>query len=166
MGDSLIIERIICVVIGLLIGAVSRVLIVYENRHKKKQIAQANKMIIDHLRSYIIDNGLPPREIIDSVKASIAREYNVRYDKLFTTKILCEEIIKDIIGNSYILNYNQKKYIDMLANYLKQDDDLVNDNNKSFVRTSKLDERIYNLISAIVSIMAGIVTILSTFLII
>lgn len=165
MRDPLISEWIICAFVGLIIGVISKAFIKFlDNRHMEKQISYANKMIINHLRSYVVDNGLPPREIINAVKVSIAREYNVRYDKLFTFEALCEEIIKDIIGNSYISNYNQKKYIDMLVNYLKQDDHLANDNKESYVNICKLEEPTYNLISCIVSIIAGLVTILSVFL--
>ncbi|MBD5402340.1 hypothetical protein HDR58_06020 [bacterium] len=165
MGDPLISEWIMCVAVGIVTIVGSYAFInFFDNKHMEKQITQANKMIINHLRSYVVDSGLPPREIINAVKASVAREYNVRYDKLFTTKSLCEEIIKDIVGNSYISNYNQKKYIDMLVNYLEEDDNLAADNNESSVKISRLG-RDCNLISSIVSIIAGIVTILSVFLI-
>lgn len=79
-------------------------------------------MLLNHLRGYVVDNGFPQKEIINAIKASIAREYNVKYEELLSIKAVCEELVKDIIGNIYISNENKKSYIDMLQEHLKRND--------------------------------------------
>lgn len=59
-------------------------------------------MILNHLRGYIVDNGFPKSEIIEALRLSVAREYMVKDDDILNVKSICEELVKDIIGNTYI----------------------------------------------------------------
>ena len=71
-------------------------MIIQDKKHNKKQIFDANTMVLNHLRSYVVANELPQPEIIEALKHSISREYNVRYEELLTTKSVCEDLVKDI----------------------------------------------------------------------
>lgn len=81
-------------------------------------------MVLNHLRGYVVDNGLPDNKIINAVKASIAREYDIKYEELLSIKEFCEELVTDIVNNIYVSNDNKVKYINMLQEYLKQDDNI------------------------------------------
>lgn len=158
-------EWTISIISGILVFLITNTFINFQDKkHKRKQIFDANTMLLNHLRGYVVDNGIPPREIINAVKASIAREYNIKYDELLSIKSICEELVKDIIGNTYISNDSQKKYIDMLQNYLKQNDELENENKPLPTSLSKSEKRVYERISIIISIIASIATIVGSLL--
>ena len=115
-------------------------------------------MILNHIRGYVVDNGLPSQRIIEAVKSSIAREYNIKYTDLLSTKELCEELVKDIIGNIYISNENKKTYIKMLENYLEQNKN-INDSN-DISDNKKNEEKSYDYISTFFSFIASLVTVI------
>lgn len=129
-------------------------------RESRKLIYDANYMVINHIRGYVVDNGLPSQKIIEAVKNAVAREYNVKYVDLLSTKELCEELIKDIIGNTYISNDNRKIYINMLEKYLEQNDNI--EHPKDDYGNKKLDTKSIEYISTIISIIAGLFTMLGT----
>lgn len=130
--------------------------IVRGKKESKRQIHDANTMVLNHLRGYVVDNGLPSQKIIEAVKHSIMREYNIKYTDLLSTKELCEELIKDIIGNIYISNDNKKIYISMLEKYLEQNKD-INDDYENPIEKEH-SGHVYEYISTVISIIAGIVT--------
>lgn len=83
-------------------------------------------MMLNRLRGYVVDNGLPEKEIINAVKVSISREYNLKLEELLNIKELCEELVTDIISNIYISSENKAKYINMLQTYLKDNNNIQN----------------------------------------
>lgn len=161
---------VVSIISGILVFFFTNSIIMLQNKRKhKKQINDANTMIINRLRGYVVDNGLPEKEILNAVKSSTAREYNVKYGELLSNKELCEELITDIIGNTYISNDNKIKYIDMLQKYLKSDNNLDNsaihnvkverntDRNKYLIKRKKgliLKEMFFSLIPAVITIMS------------
>ncbi len=111
MKDFLSNAWVISIVSGIIVFIITNAFILFQNRKQNnKQLYDANAMILNHLRSYVVDNGLPQIEIIEALKHSIAREYNVRYEELLTTKSVCEDLVKDILGNNYISNTSQKEW--------------------------------------------------------
>lgn len=119
---------VVSIISGIIVFFLTNAIIIFQNRRKhKKQINDANTTILNRLRGYVVDNGLPQREVINAVKSSTAREYNVKYDELLKIKEFCEELITDIIGNIYISNENKVKYIDMLQDYLKENSNAQED---------------------------------------
>ena len=154
---------VISIISGILVFFITNAIIIFQDkRHQKKQIFDANTMLLNHLRGYVVDNGLPQKEIINAVRSSIAREYNVKYEDLLNTKLACEELVKDIIGNIYISNDNKKNYINMLQEHLKQNDELE-DNSKISV-SSKINKKVDYYISILVSLVSALATVLGTFL--
>lgn len=152
---------VISIISGILVFFVTNFFVILKSkRESRKQIYDANTMVLNHIRGYAVDNGLPSQIIIESVKKSIAREYNIKYNDLLSTKELCEELVKDIIGNIYISNDNRKIYINMLEEYLEQNDNIEHSQdeyeNKEFVPKS------YEYISKVISIIAGLFTMLGT----
>jgi len=154
---------VISIISGILVFFITNTIIIFQDkRHQKKQIFDANVTLLNHLRSYVVDNGLPQKEIINAVRASIAREYNVKYEDLLNAKLVCEELIKDIIGNIYISNDNKKKYINMLQNYLEQNDKLEDDS--KIIVSNKINNKVNYYISVLISFVSAFATVLGTFL--
>lgn len=135
---------VVSIVSGIIVFVITSSFMVFQDkRHNKKKVYDANIMILNHLRSYVVDNELPEIEIINALKNSLAREYGVKYEELLSTKSVCEDLVKDILGNNYISNDNQKKYITMLHNYIKQINTInVNlDNNENESNTSVINNK-------------------------
>lgn len=155
---------VVSIISGILVFFVTNFFVILKSkRESRKQIYDANTRVLNHIRGYVVDNGLPSQIIIESVKKSIAREYNIKYNDLLSTKELCEELIKDIIGNIYISNDNRKIYINMLEEYLIQNNG-INDSEDEDIN-KKYDTRTYEYISTVISIIAGLISALGTGLI-
>lgn len=155
---------VVSIISGILVFFVTNFFVILKSkRESRKQIYDANTMVLNHIRGYVVDNGLPSQIIIESVKKSIAREYNIKYNDLLSTKELCEELIKDIIGNIYISNDNRKIYINMLEEYLIQNNGIDDSEDEDI--NKKYDTRTYEYISTVISIIAGLISALGTGLI-
>lgn len=150
---------VVSIISGIIVFFLTNLFINIKNRSKyKKQIYDANVMILNHLRGYVVDNGLPKTDVIEAVKSSIAREYAVKCEELLNVKSICEELVKDIIGNIYISNENKKKYIEMLQNHLEQ-----NANIEQYIPNSNQDFKTkFDYLSAIISLIAGIFTVIGS----
>lgn len=84
---------VISIISGILVFFITSLFIMLYNKFQhKRQIEEANQTVVNHLRSYVVDNGLPEKEIIDAVRLSVAREYNVQDENLLTNKAFCEEL--------------------------------------------------------------------------
>lgn len=154
---------VISIISGILVFFITNAIIIFQDkRHQKKEIFDANTMLLNHLRGYVVDNGLPQKEIINAVRSSIAREYNVKYEDLLNTKLVCEELVKDIIGNIYISNDNKISYINMLQEHLIQNDE--SEDNSKILITSNINKKVNYYISILVSLVSALATVLGTFL--
>lgn len=90
----------------------------FKRNQRKQKIEEANQSIINHLRGYVVENGLPKDIIIEAVKASIARRYDVKSSDLLTNEAFCEELIAEVIGNTYISNQNKTTCLKIFEEYL------------------------------------------------
>lgn len=147
MKDFLSNSWVVSIISGIIVFVITNAVILLQNKRKhKKQIKDANLMILNRLRGYVVDNGLPQREIVNAIKSSIAREYDIKYEELLSIRELCEDLITDIIGNIYISNDNKVKYINILQEYLQKPSsfhehnlDSNNVSDKTKIRTEKVD---------------------------
>lgn len=157
---------VVSIISGIIVFFLTNTIIMIQNRRKhKKQINDANTMILNRLRSYVVDNGLPQKEIINAVKSSTSREYNIKYDELLTIRELCEELITDIISNIYISNDNKVKYINMLKDYLNEKNNLQ-ENNLNSKQTNNSIKKILlnNHFEIIMSIITSLIAFVGVFL--
>lgn len=151
---------VISIISGILVFFVTNFFVkIKSKKEAKKQIHDANAMILNHIRGYVVDNGLPNPIIIESIKNSISREYCVNCLNLLSDKEICEELIKDIISNIYISNENRKVYINMLQEYLEQNN-ISNSNNE--INNEINSEKTFVKIIDIVSAIAGLLTIMGS----
>lgn len=164
---------VVSIISGILVFFITNSVIMLQNRRKhKKQINDANTMVLNRLRGYVVDNGLPQNEVINAVKASTGREYNVKYNELLKTNEFCEELITDIIGNIYISNDNKVKYINNLQEYLSEKNNFKEDiqiskeiesnNTKKRKKTYNFKENIFSIVSAFFTFLAVFLSSLDT----
>lgn len=112
---------VVSIISGIIVFLLTNTIVMIQNKRKyNKKIKDANLTVLNRLRGYIVDNGLPKDEIIEAIKHSVIREYNIKYNNILTTIALYEELVTDIIGNIYISNENKIKYINMLQEYLEK----------------------------------------------
>lgn len=111
-------------VVGIFGGIISGVIVFFisnwimnrkNNNEYERQIQLADLEIINMLKPYIAANGLPDKELLDAIIASIARKYKIKTDEMYSIKIFCEELIREIIGNVYVSN---EKKVNILNNYV------------------------------------------------
>ncbi|MEI0620025.1 hypothetical protein R4J18_04795 [Brachyspira pilosicoli] len=119
LATSILIGIFTSIIGSILINLTSS--IIFKRRQKLKYIEdvkRANNEIIEILKPYIAEKGLPKEEIVLSIIYSISRKYGVHERDLYSINIFCQELIKDIINNVYLSSDKKEEYSIELANYL------------------------------------------------
>lgn len=103
---------------GFIIFFLTRWLInVRDNKEYLKTIELANGKVIETLIPYISDKGLPTIDVLNSIIATIAREYRLKVREMYSTSIICEELICGILSNFYVSNDKKEEYMNQLSKY-------------------------------------------------
>ncbi len=83
-------------------------------------VNSANKQVINLLKAYVVDKGLPDYQIVNSIISATAREFSVKREEMYDVIVICEELIKEIIGNVYVSSDQKQKYLEDLRLYMEQ----------------------------------------------
>lgn len=94
-------------------------------RDYSKRIEAANSKVILILKSYLVNNSLPTLNVINAIIASVSREFGVKPIDLYSISIICEELIRQIIENTYISSEIKNNYIKNLMEVLDDNADNV-----------------------------------------
>lgn len=86
-----------------------------------KQVANANHNVINALKPYIADQGLPTRDIFEALISSTSRELGVVKSDMYTVTTYCEELIREIMGDVYVSNEKKREYTNSLAQYRQKE---------------------------------------------
>lgn len=89
-----------------------------------KQVNVANNSVINALKPYIAEKGLPSIEIFEALILSTARTFGVNEKDMFSVSVYCEELIREIISDVYVSNDKKHEYTNMLAEYKKSIKDI------------------------------------------
>lgn len=84
-----------------------------------KQVNIANNNVINALKPYIADKGLPSIDIFEALVSSTARTFGIDEKDMFSVSVYCEELIREIISDVYVSNEKKQEYTRMLADYKK-----------------------------------------------
>ena len=84
-----------------------------------KQVKNANHTVINSLKPYIADQGLPTIDIFEALISSLAREFGVDEKDMYSVGSYCEELIREIISDVYVSNEKKNEYMTSLAQYKK-----------------------------------------------
>ncbi|WP_419528311.1 hypothetical protein [Akkermansia sp.] len=154
------------IISGLIVFYVTRWFI--QRRDKSgyiNSVHNANKQVIDLLKAYVVDKGLPDAQIVRSIISATAREFSVKREEMFDVIVICEELIKEIIGNVYVSGDQKQKYLEDLRIYVENIEDFNYNINSSLenivdARSRKhLFYSSYQYISMVLGIVTGLLVI-------
>lgn len=91
-----------------------------DKRNYINSVHSANKQVIDFLKAYVVDKGLPDYQIVNAIISAAAREFSVKKEELYDVVVVCEELIKEIIGNVYVSGDQKQKYLEDLSLYMEK----------------------------------------------
>ena len=154
-------------IIGILSGILSGlgtqfILSRFNNYRKLKQMLEANKVLIEILKPYIAEKGLPSKSVIKSLIESIARKYNIKRENMYSIDDICEELIREVMEDIYLPIENKYEYIEQLQIYKGSSSDSDNKNSlKEIITTERYksnDIKRLSLINASICIFITIGT--------
>ncbi len=136
-----------------------------------KQVHNANLSLINVLKPYITDKGLPEKGVFKALIASTARSFQVAENDMYTIEKYCEELIREIMSDVYVSNDKKQEYATMLVEYKKAlaveyvitEATVENVARKEYVLTNK-GKLFVSAYVAIISAMLAMITVTSTFL--
>jgi hypothetical protein len=114
-------------VVGVAGGIISGIIVFYitqwifrrkDNSKYIEQISLANSEIIRILKPYVAEKGLPELNIISALIAATARKYRIEVKQIYSIRIICEELIKEVIENVYVSSEKKEEYSQGLNDYL------------------------------------------------
>lgn len=112
--------------VGICTGIISGILVFFltkwimDRRSKSeyyKQIDNANQAVVNSLKPYIADKGLPRMDIFGALIASVSRLFGVNVNDMYSIEIYCEELIREIMSDIYVSNDKKQEYSLKLAEY-------------------------------------------------
>lgn len=115
--------------VGIATGLISSILVFFITNWimKKKgkdeyyrRVDAANESVILSVKPYIAEQGLPAKDIFDSVVLSVARKYEVQRKDMYSVAIYCEELIQEIFSDIYVAADKKKEYSEALIKYKKE----------------------------------------------
>ena len=154
-------------IVGILSGILSGlgtqfILSRFNNYRKLKQMLEANKVLIEILKPYIAEKGLPSKSVIKSLIESIARKYNIKRENMYSIDDICEELIREVMEDIYLPIENKYEYIEQLQIYKGSSSDSDNKNSlKEIIVTERYksnDIKRLSLINASICIFITIGT--------
>jgi hypothetical protein len=146
-----------------------------ENTRYLEQINNANIDIIRSLKPYIAEKGLPEKEIIDAIILSTARKYKVKSEELYSIRVVCEELIREIVENVYVSADKKQEYTQQLKEYLcnlnaeRNKSLLITEIEKEITNSTKIEKidyrnKVVSTLSIMFSILAATLTMFVTIL--
>lgn len=85
----------------------------------KKRIYEANTLVLNQLRVYLVNANIPPLSIFVALKNSAARKFHIKESDLLPHTGYIEEIVAEIVGNTYLSIRQQEDYLRLLDDYLR-----------------------------------------------
>lgn len=90
-----------------------------EKREYLQKLETANNEILYSIRPLVIEKRIPSKDILNAIRISTAKKYGVKQEDLYNEYSLSYELIKEIMGNSF-LSSDQKIEFCNLLNSMKQ----------------------------------------------
>lgn len=115
-----VMDNLLIGVVGSLIATIIAFLVTQLREHIKhqKRIKSANLFVIDRLRAYIVNADIPSDEILNALRKSAARKFDLKEYELWPVSTYVEETVAEIIGNVYLKMEEQTSYLEKANAYL------------------------------------------------
>lgn len=159
-------------VIGIAGGTISGIIVYYItvyvlDRKKKhdlrRNITYANNAVLDILRPYIANSGLPDKKELEAIINSISRQYGVKCCQMNPITVFYEDLVVEFIGNLYIPDEVKKKNIEKLLeniDILKNEEAIKSEQEQKQTvkgKTVQIIGVLVGTLSATLSILSGAV---------
>lgn len=92
-----------------------------ERREYIQKTETANNEILYSIRPLVIEKKIPTKDILNAVRISTAKKYGVQQEDLYNEFSLSNDLINEIMGNSF-LSSDQKLEFCQLLHTMKKDD--------------------------------------------
>lgn len=162
--------------IGIITGIVSGIFVNFitsrflnskEKREYFFHIKDANKEVVETLKPYIAEQGLPEFDIMIALILSTARRHNVDYKDLYKPTQYCDEIIGEVIRDVYVSSEKKKEYSEAVIKYKRLikskqtneelDEELKTTNNMAKQHDAK-KEYLTSSLTVVFGILCGVLT--------
>ena len=133
------------------------------NKEKQRQIENANKEVIRILKPYIVEKRFLNEQIIISIINSISRKYKLNNADIYNVKEICEELIKEILENSYVDKEKKAEYIHFLhdiADITELEKLGINLERKYQITMDK--SKVYNMLSLYMCLVVMVISVMVT----
>lgn len=149
---------------GLIVAWLTRILFSKKDQHETAmKITSANQELIYAIRPEISENEVPSVEVLDALRNATARKYKLEPTRLYTTKQIVEELIKEIMDSAFISSSTKKSYCESLRVSVPRGTDAESSNveNEVFVAKIEYKEKMTALLSMTLGTIAALATMLS-----
>lgn len=85
-----------------------------------RRVNEANMVLIEMLKPYIAEKGLPSKSSMYSLIKSVGRKYNVKIENMYSVNIVCEELIREVIEDIYVPIDKKYEYVECLQKYIDE----------------------------------------------
>jgi hypothetical protein len=149
---------------GLIVAWLTRILFSKKDqRETAMKITSANQELIYAIRPEISENEVPSVEVLDALRNATARKYKLEPARLYTTKQIVEELIKEIMDSAFISSSTKKSYCESLRVSVPSETETESNNvdNEVFVAKIEYKEKMTALLSMTLGTIAALATMLS-----
>jgi len=104
------------IVSGLLVTLITRYLFSKrERREYQQKMETANNEIIYAIRPTIAEKVMPSIEMLEALFSATARKYNVSAVDLYSRASLANELIKEVMDNTFLASQQKVEFCDLLS---------------------------------------------------
>jgi len=96
----------------------------FSKREKREYIQKtetANNEILYSIRPLVIEKKIPTKDILNAVRISTAKKYGVQQEDLYNEFSLSNDLINEIMGNSFLSSDQKLEFCELLQTMKKDD---------------------------------------------
>ena len=94
-----------------------------EQREYRQRVETANNEIIYAIRPSISEKAMPSHYMIDALLSATARKYGVNKTDLHSLHALSNELIKEVMDNTFLSSQQKLEFCEMIKSIVKKDED-------------------------------------------
>lgn len=134
-----------------------------KNKERSQKIIAANNEILYSIRLLIVEQQTPSKQIIEALIKATARKYQIKYEDIYSLSVLRDDLIKDILDNSF-LPIDQKNLLCSKVEQIQKDDVIYNNIQKGVSYYIDRSDRVsYSYVSKLLALIAVSTTIAFSF---
>lgn len=163
--------------IGIITGIISGIIVYFitskilvrgRNNAYRARVSAANRAVLDMLRPYIANSGIPNKTVIGAAIASISRQYEIPRKDMSNISNFYEDLICEFVANLYIPREVKEQNIEQLVQrVLEPEEDITGNDRDIDPKKKKLSLELVSVVASSLSaltIACGFPTITSIFI--